>query len=199
MFDTTATITIGLRVDGVGKTDIVLRWPSDEEWALHRSRSKAVMHQLGRGTAELDTDSGEADLKLYEAIKLNGAPPLSIGEASTIIGVIGKCDVQSVVLGEAEAEAELLVFSGRVRHRLRIPTMDEVRKLHRTTRYLHLPYGRQQVINSINAGASLWDACGGKAEGYAGAVPSLHKDLTVRQVVQEIEREMAPNDGEENF
>lgn len=200
MFDANTTITMGgLRVAGVGKVDVTVRWPTDAEWSQHRNGSKALMHQLGRGASELDTDTGEADAKLYEAIKLNGAPPLSVGEASYIIGVIGKCEVTGVELGADEAEVHLQIFSGRVKHTVRIPTLDEVRKLQRKVRYLTLPYGRQQVKTSLEAGAALWDACNGKAEGYAAEVPSLHKDVAIRQVVAEVEREMAPSHDEDNF
>ncbi|HZF24029.1 MAG TPA: hypothetical protein VE030_11265 [Burkholderiales bacterium] len=199
MFDTAATITIGLRVAGAGKTDITVRWPSDEEWAMHRKRSKLMMRQMGRGASEMETDSSAADQKMYEAIKLNGAPPLTAGEATTIIQAIGKCDVLRVDLGADEAEAELQILTGRVTHTVRIPTLDEVRKLHRTTRYLNLPYNCQEVRTSMEAAAALWDACGGKADGYAGAVPILHKDSVIRQVIIEIERETAASYGEENF
>jgi hypothetical protein len=199
VFDTSSTITIGLRVANVGKTDITVRWPSDEEWSAHRKRSKMLMRQMGRGASEVETDSSAADQKLYEAIKLNGAPPLSPGEATTIIKAIGKCDVVRVDLGADEAEAELQILTGRVIHKVRIPTMDEARKLQRSTRFLNLPYNVQEVRTSIEAAAALWDACNGKAEGYAGPVPSLHKDAVIRQVINEIEQEATANYDEGNF
>lgn len=199
MFDPTNTITIGLRVDGAGKTDITVRWPTDEEWHQRRVRSKLIMRQLGRGASEVETDTGAADQKLYEAIKLNGAPPLSVGEASSIIGTIGKCNVARVELGAQEADVQLQILTGTVKHTLRIPTMDEVRKLERTTRHLTQPYNCQEVKTNMIAGAALWDACNGKAEGYAGPVPALHKDAVIRGVLQEIDREMAASEDEETF
>jgi hypothetical protein len=199
MFDTTSTITIGLRVAGAGKTDITVRWPNDEEWATHRRRSKFVLRGLGRGASEMDTDSGAADLKLYESIKLDGAPPLSMGEAETIIKAIGKCDVMRVDLGADEAEAEVQILTGLVRHRVRVPTMDEVRKYQKTTHYIHLPYNCQEVRSSLDAAAALWDACGGKSDGYAGAVPNIHKDAVIRKVIDEIEQEAMPAYDEGNF
>jgi hypothetical protein len=199
MFDTTSTITLGMRVANIGKTDVTVRWPNDEEWASHRKRSKLLMRQLGRGASEMETESSAADQKLYEAIKLNGAPPLSSGEASTIIKSIAKCDVVRVELGADEAEVELQILTGRVKHTLRIPTMDEVRKLQKSTHYITLPYNCQEVRTSMEAAAALWDACGGKAEGYAGIVPNLHKDAAIRQVINEIEHEATANYDEENF
>ena len=57
------------------------------------------------------TDTSAADAKLYEAIKLNGAPPLSTGEASAVIKAIGKCEVTNVDLGADEVAPEL-AFAG---------------------------------------------------------------------------------------
>lgn len=199
MFDTTSTITLGLRIASLGKTDITVRWPTDEEWASHRKRSRMLMRQLGRGASEMETETGTADLKLYEVIKLNGAPPLSEGEATTIIKAIGKCEVTKATLGADEAEVELQILTGRVKHVVRIPTMDEVRKLQKSTRYINLQYNNQQVQTNLEAAAALWDACHGKAEGYAGPVPGLHKDIAIRQVISEIEHETTANYDEESF
>jgi len=107
--------------------------------------------------------------------------------------------VVRVELGADEAEVELQILTGRVKHTLRIPTMDEVRKLQKSTHYITLPYNCQEVRTSMEAAAALWDACGGKAEGYAGIVPNLHKDAAIRQVINEIEHEATANYDEENF
>src|SRR6516225_8862331 len=106
MFDSNATITIGLRTAS-GKTDIAVRWPTDEEWGAHRRRRKILQRQLGRGMTETEIDTAEADSKLYEAVKLNGAPPLSVAEASRIVDAISTCDVLGVELGARDAEVQL--------------------------------------------------------------------------------------------
>jgi len=199
MFNTADTITISLRVAGVGKTDVTVRWPTDDEWATHRKRSRLLMRQLGRGASEYDNDTANADLKLYETIKLNGAPPLSTGEATVVIRTIAKAEVTKAELGADEAEAELQILTGRVNHTLRIPTLDEVRKLNKSTKYITLQYNTQEVRSSVEAGAALYDACGGKADGYAGAVPNIHKDAVIRQVINEIEQESTANYDEGNF
>lgn len=199
-FDTTSNIVIqDLRVAGVGKTQITVRWPTDEEWATHRKRSKLLMRQMGRSNSEMETDTSAADAKLYEAIKLNGAVPLSIGESTAVIKIIAECEVRGVTLGADDAEVQLQILTGRVKHTVRIPTMDEVRKLQRTTKYINMQYGAQQVQTNMDAAAALWDACSGRAEGYVGAVPNLHKDKVIRAVIEEIENEMRPQHDETNF
>jgi hypothetical protein len=198
MFDSSTTITIGLRTTH-GKTDITVRWPTDDEWAAHRRKRRIVQRNLGRGATETEVDTGEADARLYDAIKLNGAPPLSVGEANRIIDTISTCEVLNVDLHAEDAEVELQTVMGEVKHTVRIPTMDEVRMLQRATRLITLPYNRSEIRTNLESSAGLWDKCAGRAEGYAGAVPNLHKDVAIRAVISAIEQEAVPKHDESGF
>lgn len=198
MFDTSTTITISLRTAG-GKTDVTVRWPSDEEWAAHRKRRRLLQRQLGRGATETEIETSEADAKLYEAIKLNGAPPLSVAEAGKVVETIALCDVIDVRLNAEDAEVDLQTLMGPVKHTAKIPTMDQVKSLQRSTKFITLPYNRQEIRANLDSSASLWDQCGGRAEGYAGPVPNLHKDVAIRAVINAIELEAAPKYDESNF
>jgi hypothetical protein len=198
MFDTNTTITIGLRTTH-GKTDITVRWPTDEEWAAHRKRRRIMQKTLGRGATETEIDTTEADAKLYEAIKTNGAPPLSVAEANRIIDSISTCDVLGVDLHAEDAEVQLNTVMGEVAHTVRIPNMDEVRTLQRSTRLITLPYNRAEIRTNLESSSGLWDKCSGRAEGYAGPVPNLHKDVAIRAVISAIEQEAMPSNAEGNF
>lgn len=198
MFDTTTTITIGLRTAS-GKTDVTVRWPSDEEWAAHRKSRRILQRQLGRGATENEIESGDADSRLYEAIRFNGAPPLSAGEAGKVVETIAQCDVLDVRLGADEAEVDLQTPMGEVKHTVKIPNMDQVKALQRTTKFITLPYNRQEIRANLDASAVLWDKCAGRAEGYAGLVPNLHKDVAVRAVINAVDLEAVPKYDEGNF
>lgn len=199
MFDVNnLTITVPIRL-ATGKADITVRWPTDEEWAAHRRRRKIFQKSLGRGATETDIDSAEADAKLYEAIKQNGAPPLSTGETNYVIDQISQCDVSNVELHAQDAEVQLSIPMNEVKHIVRIPTMDEVRALQRANRLISLPYGRSEIRTSLEPSAALWDKCGGRGEGYAGTVPNLHKDAAIRAVINAIEQEATPKNDEANF
>jgi hypothetical protein len=198
MFDNNTTITIGLRT-AAGKTDITVRWPSDEEWGAHRKRRKILQRTSGRGGTETEIDSADADAKLYDAIKLNGAPPLSIGEAGAIVERIAVCDVLGVELRAEDAEVQLSTVMGEVKHTVRIPTMDEVRKLQRSTKLISLPYGRQEIRTSLESSAALYDKCASSNEGYATPVPNLHKDVAIRAVIAAVEQESMPKNDESGF
>ena len=198
MFDANSPIEISMRTT-TGKVPVTVRWPSDEEWALHRKRRKIFMRQLGRGASETEIDSGDADLKLYETIKQDGAPPLTTGEASKIVDAIGVTDVLNVNLGAAEAEVSLHILTGDVTHWVNIPTMDQVRELQRTTHLINLQYNRQEIRTSLETAARLWDKCGGRAEGYQNGVPNIHKDAAIRAVINAVEQEVTSNYDESNF
>jgi hypothetical protein len=198
MFNTDSTITIGLRTS-TGKADITVRWPNDEEWGLHRKRRKIMQVQLGRGQTETQVETGDADAKLYDAIKLNGAPAITQAEATSIIQTIATCDVIDVELGAETADVTMNTLMGETRHVVRIPTMDEVRTLQRSTRLISLPYNRQEIRTNLDAAATLWDKCEGKSESYEGAVPAVHKDAAIRAVIAAIEQEAMPKYDESNF
>ena len=198
MFDTETTITIGLRTAS-GKADITVRWPTDEEWAAHRRRRRLLQRQLGRGATETEIESSDADSRLYEAIKLNGAPPLSLAEAGKVVETIATCDVVDVRLGADAAEIDLNTLMGPVTHTVKIPTMDQVKTLQRSTKFITLPYNRQEIRANLDSSAGLWDKCAGQAEGYSGAIPNLHKDVAIRAVINAVDLEAAPKYDESNF
>jgi len=199
MFDPNTTITIGLRT-AAGKTDITVRWPTDEEWGVHRRRRKILRRNLGRGVSEDEIDNSEGDTKLYEAIKLNGAPQLTVAEATRIVETISTCDVLGVDLHAEDAEIRLnTLLWGEFRHTIRIPTTDEVRSLQRATKVLTHPYNVQEIRTNLESSAALWDKCGGRGDGYLGAVPNIHKDVSIRAVIAAIDQEVLPKYDETNF
>lgn len=198
MFEANFTVTIGLRTTQ-GKTDIIVRWPSDEEWAKHHKGTHLRQRSLGRGVGLNAIETAQADAKLYETIKLNGAPPLTPGEASYIIQAISRCVVTNVDLGATDAEVELNTLAGDAKHTLRIPFMDEIQAFQRTTQHMSLPNNVMEARANLEAGAELWDKCGGRHTGYEGPVPIIHKDAAIRAVIQAVENEASPSYGEGNF
>ena len=200
MFNTESPIEFPIfRTAAAGQSPVVVRWPSDEEWTANRRGRKTLMQSLGRGVSEqIQTDNGPTDLKLYELIKLNGAPPLTGGEASRVIDVSGRCDVLGVNLGIGEADVTLQILTGEAEHALKVPTMDQIKEVQRSNRLLNLQYGKFEVRANMEAYARLWDKCLVKAEGYEGPVPIIHKDVAIRAVIQAIEQEVAPK-YDENF
>jgi hypothetical protein len=199
MFDSTAEIGIAWRF-GTEKSNIVIRWPTDAEWAERFRRRKILIKRLGRGVNESSIESGEADLKLYDQIKLNGAPPLTVQEASFLIDRLTTCEVLGVEVEGEEATVTMNVLAGRVCHRMKLPTVDQVMTLRRqAVRMFDLPYNVQEIRIILEPGARLWDACSGQGWDYTGGIPALHKDTAIRAVIDFMDREIAGSNDEANF
>jgi hypothetical protein len=183
-----------------GRADITVQFPSDEQWLSHRKWRHVFQTQMGRGVAWTDIERGEADLKLYDLVKLNGAPPLSQDEATFVMERVEFCEVKSLEMGADEAVVEMeIVNSLRVKHTFQVPTMGMVRRLTRATRILSLPFNRVEMKASLEMAARTWDECKGCAEGYIGPVPNIHKDVAIRAALQQIEDEAKPRSEEANF
>jgi hypothetical protein len=199
MFEPDFTVTIGALRTREGKRDIIVRWPSDEEWAVHHKRCKLFQRNFGRGVGQSDMDTGDADAKLYESIKMDGAPALTVGEASFLIKQINRSTVMNVELGDQDAEVLLETLAGEAKHTVRIPNMDEIRAFQKTSKLMSLPNNVQEIRSSMEASAALWDKCGGRVEGHQGPVPIIYKDAAIRAVILAVENEASPSYGEGNF
>ena len=198
MFDASAEIAMAApaRVGGT----LTVRWPTDAEWAARSRARKFITRRLGRGKSEtIAPEPGAPDLKLYEAITLNGSPPLTAAEASMMLEAIGMCLVTNVEVKDNEAVVSMNVVTGPVEHRIKLPTADQILAYRRAAfRQIDLPYGQGQITFTPEAGARLWDQCEGKSESYQGAVPGPHKAEAVRVVIDHIEHHLGPATDDPN-
>ena len=204
LFDPQGEYIVPIRLQACGgkSTNVAIRWPTDNEWAEHARKRKVIMRMLGRGNSQTDVDGAQADFNLAMAIKLDGVPDLTLGEAKTVIDLISKCDIHQVHMGDVEAEIELRVLTGHVKHVLKIPNMDQVIKFEKVNQSAILrANGIQDVRFNVAAVADLWDECGGRGtEGYKdGLVPNIHKDGAFRGVIRAVQEEVSAGYDEPNF
>ena len=203
MFDRTQEIELHVRPASTGcaLTPVIVRFPTDEEWAKRIRARKILIRNLGRGMTETQNPVPcEADLHLYESITVNGAPKMTMAEAAKALEVLGACEVIDVRVEGAEAEVDMIILTGEVHHRMKLPTADHAAELQRSGyRSLTLPYSQHELRLNVDVGARLYDACGGKSPDYQGSVPSPHKDAAFRSVVDFIDRQLRPKQDEENF
>jgi len=199
MFDTTKQFCLqGIQV-GEGFADVTVRWPSDQELEERARGRKILIKRLGRGITETTIDSLGIDVQVYEAIKLNGAAPLTPAEANKFMDLLLTSDVTDVEIDSNEADVTLTTINGETLHHLRIPTADQVLKLNRSARMLSMPYNVQQLKIGVLAAAEIYDQQHGSSKDYAGAIPANHKDAVVRAVIEHIDMRMAPRDAEKSF
>jgi hypothetical protein len=203
MFDTASEIHFNVRLQSTQgqPQDVGVRWPTDEEWASYLRTKKFMVRQMGRGVTETVVPApGEGDLALYQKISLNGAPEMTAAEAARVIDAISICQVVSVTLDGVEAEVELRILTGLVRHRLRIPNADQVSNYRRSAvRRLDLPHNQTHAMFNQAVAAKIYDECGGHSDDYPSGVPMPHKHEAARAVIEEIELEYGPKADDESF
>jgi hypothetical protein len=197
MFDSTTEIELSM---DNGQRKVVVRWPTDAEWVDRVRLRKFTIRRLGRGVSEnVPPEPIESDVKLYQAIALNGAPPVTPAEAGFLLDQISQASVTGVRVEGEEAIVDLQILTGEAVHRMQLPKMDRVQQFRRSAfRLFDLPYGQQQFQINVDAGGRLYDDCHGSSVDYVGPVPVVHKDAVARSVIDFIEREMGPR-PHENF
>ena len=199
MFDSTAEYAFPAR-SGKTKVEVVMRWPSDEEWSERHRNRKFITRDLGRGVQETDVETEAADLKLYQAARLNGSPDLSKAEAALVVRHLEKAEVTDVTLDGEEATVTMTVAGGTVKHVVQIPTADQVMRMQRSAaRIFQAPHNQRHTRIYLEPTAKLWDECKGTSGDYVGPVPAIHKDAAIRAVVEQINLEMSAHDDESFF
>lgn len=177
-----------------------VRWPNDQEWYTRARSKKLIQRKLGRGRTEtVPTPPGEHDLKLYEAISLNGSQPISPGEAQMLLDALGTCTVTDVKIEDNEAVVLMQIVSGEVIHKLKVPTADQIITYRRAAyRLIELQHNQQEIRLNPQPGAELWDSCGGHSGDYVNGVPGIHKDVAIKGVIEYIDANVGPR-LDENF
>jgi len=203
MFDPESVIEFPARLASTQglETKVEVRWPTDEEWLKRARARKVIIRRPRAGVSEtIPPPPGQGDVDLYEAIKHNGAPVMTAAEADKVLDALGKADVIDVRIEGIQAEVEMVILSGSVTMSLRIPTADEVVSFRRAAvRLLDLPFSQQEVRINPEAGARLFDSCGGKSGDYKSAIPVTHKDAAVRAVIDFVDRQLGPQPDEASF
>ncbi len=203
MFDRSQEIELQVRPASVGceLTPVVVRYPTDDEWAKRIRARKIMIRHMSRGVTEMQNPQPcEADVRLYEAIAINGAPKMTMAEAARVLEILGTCEVTDVRIEGTEAEVDMMVMTGEVHHRMKVPTADQAQELQRSGyRSYTLPYSMNEMRLNVDVGARLYDACGGASPDYQGSVPAPHKDAAFRSVVDFIDRQLRPKQDDENF
>lgn len=202
-FDVKTEIGIEMRLQAAGglKHNISVRFPSDDEWAAYLRQKKFTVRQMGRGVSEtIQPPPSEADVALYEKIKLNGAPDMTAAEAAKVLDVISMGQVQRVEIEGAEARVTLRVLTGIVTHHMKVPNADQVSQYKRSgVRRLDLPHNQSHAIFNAQVVARIYDECGGHSDDYPNGVPMTHKNDVARAVIDEIELEYGPRTDDADF
>jgi len=199
-FDSTGPIQIKLQ-GPEGLKEIVVRFPSDEEWIERQRKRKIIIKRLGRNISETFTpDAEENDLVLLQKIRVDkDGPEIDAFEAERIIEDISKCEVEDIVQEGTVYKVSIRVPGAITEHRLRMPSSKELITYRRNfSRALDLPFNRQRLIVNLGAAGELDAKLRQGTEGYKGPVPIIHQAIAVQAVVGSLDSGFGAA-GSENF
>jgi hypothetical protein len=174
-----------------------VRYPSDAEWCERAAKQRLVRRLLGRSKSQYEAlDSEAVDGELFARIRLDeDGAPFDEAEAAKVIARLERVSVICVERAGNKYRIELVVPGGRTAHLLRIPSQRDVLEYSRAS--IHVTDGRrqQEIRVSLEPAGRLYDKLAESTEGYAGAVPVIHKSAAISELLAEIDSE-AEDDAE---
>ena|SRR5215471_8382411 len=177
------------------RIEVTVGFPIDAQWAERRLKSKLLIHQLGRGVTRSETKlNPKTDLKIYEAIRRNGARDIDGDEAGALLEKLGKCEAGEVTWEGNGARVPVAVAHGiTVTHTFtRVPTAKQARKLREESQTVRqLPNNIIESQVSLEGSVKLWKACGGASDSYVnGIIPDIHKEAAIRAVIDKHDKDV---------
>lgn len=183
MFDATKSFVVPI-LSGGEKTCTV-RFPTDEEWCAWARAQRTVRHFLGRGKSKSeDIDLPKINAELFKKIapEAEGAA-FDEAEAGMVIGRIERATVTDVAREGINFSIEMRVPGARVSHVLRMPTAKEMQDHERASTTVMSVRRAVETRAFLEPSGALYDKLHVSHDGYAGAVPIIHKSAAVSEVL----------------
>jgi hypothetical protein len=187
LFDSTKEFTI--KILSGGEKVCTVRFPTDDEWMQRASRRKTIQHMLGRNKTRSKVVNGDAlDAELFAKIRLADGETTTFdeAEASAVIARIEQVTVKSIVREGDKFRITLAVPGAITEHLLRMPLRVDADAY--ADESVSVTGGRREneIRVNLDPAGRLYDKICISSTGYAGAVPIVHKDVAVFEVISEL-------------
>jgi hypothetical protein len=171
-----------------GEKSCEVRFPSDEEWCAWARAQRTVRHFLGRGKSQSeDVDLPKINAELFAKIRTDkDGPEFDDAEAGMVIGRIERCAVANVEREGINYRIEMKVPGARVVHVLRMPTAKEMQDHERASTSVVAARRSVETRAFLEPSGALYDKLHISHDGYAGAVPIVHKSAAVSEVIAQL-------------
>jgi hypothetical protein len=168
-----------------GEKSCEVRFPSDEEWCAWARAQRTVRRFLGRGKSQSeDLDLPKINAELFAKIRTDkDGPEFDDAEAGMVIGRIERCAVANVEREGINYRIEMKVAGARVTHVLRMPTAKEMQDHERASTSVVAARRSVETRAFLEPSGALYDKLHVSHDGYAGAVPIVHKSAAVSEVI----------------
>jgi hypothetical protein len=180
-----------------GRKVVVVRFPTDEEWCLRARRLTAVRRSLGRDVTQMEfKDEYPLSKELVQKILEGDSRGIDIDEwtAHRIVSELIQCEIAPENKEVSNVyHIDMRVFGEiAVTHRLRTPTQRQILEYQRATLNSIGRRNAMEYKTPLEPSGELWDKLSDGVEGYdnLGSVSILHKDVAVKEVIEQINAEI---------
>ena len=186
VFDPAKPFVVPILSGGEKKCEV--RFPTDDEWCAWARSQRTVRRFLGRGKSQSeDLDLPKINADLFAKIRTDkDGPEFDEAEAGMVVGRIERCTVLNVEREGINYRIEMKVPGARVTHVLRMPTAKEMLDHERASTSVVAARRSIETRAFLEPSGALYDKLHVSHNGYAGAVPIVHKSAAVSEVIAQL-------------
>lgn len=190
MFDSTKIFEPKIISGGI--KSVALKFPSDQQWADRARAQKQVRQFLGRGKSQtVDADTAAADLQLFKSLRVDDTGTYDASEAQAFLDRLERCEVVSAEWEGDTRRIEMSVPGAKTVHVLRMPMQDQIREHEKSSTKQTFGTRSAEIRVNLEPSGNLYDKVVVSAEGYAGAVPIVHKVAAVTNLMNALSELLA--------
>jgi hypothetical protein len=185
-FDSSKTIVVPILSGGEKRCEV--RFPSDAEWCTWARAQRTVRHFLGRGKSQSEeVDLPKINAELFAKIRTDkDGPEFDDADAGMVIGRIERASITGVEREGNNYRLEMKVAGGKVEHVLRMPTAKEIQEHERASTSVVAARRSVETRAFLEPSGALYDKLHVSHDGYAAAVPIVHKSAAVSEVIAQL-------------
>ena len=186
LFDASKPIVVPILSGGEKRCEV--RFPTDEEWCAWARAQRTIRHFLGRGKSQSeDVDLPKINADLFKKIRIDkDGPEFDDAEAGMAIARVERSQVTDILREGVNYRIEMKVPGARVTHVLRMPTAKEMQDHERASTTVVAARRSVETRAFLEPSGALYDKLHLSHEGYAGAVPIVHKSAAVSEVIAQL-------------
>lgn len=186
VFDATKPFVVPILSGGEKRCEV--KFPSDDEWCAWARAQRTVRRFLGRGKSQSeDVNLSEINAELFAKIRLDkDGTEFDQAEAGMVIGRIERCAVTELEREGINYRIEMKVPGARVAHVLRMPTAKEMQDHERASTSVVAARRSVETRAFLEPSGALYEKLHVSHDGYAGAVPIIHKSAAVSEVLAQL-------------
>jgi len=186
VFDATKPIVVPILSGGEKRCEV--RFPTDDEWCAWARAQRTVRHFLGRGKSQSeDLDLPKINAELFAKVRTDkDGPEFDDAEAGLVIGRVERCAVTGIDRQGNNYRIDMKVPGARVAHVLRMPTAKEMQDHERASTSVVAARRSIETRAFLEPSGLLYDKLHVSHDGYAAAVPIIHKSAAVSEVIAQL-------------